>query len=196
MITSKLVIPVLLFCLLAQAPALAAEATASADDLPVVHILPDNPLYFLKTLKEKVQLLVTRNTSAQANLLLNFSRERLAEALKVAEKGKIHISEKLLEAFGRDIETAQQKIREAKERGETTYTLLLELQKTVAYQKSVIEKLGGRAAQLNSFLVEIDQSLMATESGKMKQPAPSGSGIFDWLRGLFGKKEILSPLAE
>ena len=205
-ITSKLVIPFLLFCFFVQSTAFAVESTPSADNLPAVHILPDNPLYFLKTIKEKVQLLVTRNTSNQADLLLGFAQKRLAEALKVAEKGKPHISEKLLNAFGKDVEAAQQKIKEVKERGETTYNLLVELQKTIAYQKSVIEKLQGEIEALNSFLVEVDQGLgeavprsytETTESGKMSPvKKPSGPGIIDWIRSLFGKKEILKPLAE
>ncbi len=165
------------------------ETTPSAGvlELPNVRILPDNPLYFLKTIKEKVQLLVTRNTSAQANLLLDFSQKRLAEALKVAEKGKVHISEKLFEAFGQDIKTAQEKIAAAKASGERTYELLVKLQETVVYQKEVIEELQ----------IEFDQGLGATESGKMSPvKKPSGPGIIDWVRGLFGRKEILSPLAE
>ncbi len=153
--------------LLTQNEVWAAETTTSAEvlELPNVNILPDNPLYFLKTIKEKIQLLVTRNTSAQADLLLDFSQKRLAEAMKVAEKGKVHISEKLLDAFGKDIEVAQEKITLAKTRGEQTRDLLLKLQETVAYQKSVVEKL----------------EKAATESGKMQQ----GLGIFDWLKGLF-----------
>lgn len=182
---------------------LAVESTPSAEvlELPTVHILPDNPLYFLKTIKEKAQLLFTRNTSNQAHLLLSFSQKRLAEALKVAEKGKPYISEKLFEAFGEDIEAAQQKIRKTKEGGERTYSLLVELQKTIAYQKSVLEKLQGEMEDLNSFLVKVDQDLGATESAeplnrvKMSPvKKSSGPGIFDWLKGLFGKKEILSPL--
>jgi hypothetical protein len=177
-----------------QAPS--ATSSAEVSELPVVHILPDNPLYFLKTVKEKIQLLIARSASSQADLILDFSQKRLAEALKVAEKGKIHISEKLLTAFGQDIKTAQEKIKEAKERGEKTYNLLVELQKTVAYQKSVIEELGDQAEQLGSFLVEIDEGLgEATESGKMQTRQPEkGLGILDWIRGLLGKKEILKPL--
>ena len=194
--TVILAIP-LLFLVVFASSTLAAEATGSAliGELPVVHILPDNPLYFLKTIKEKIQLTITRNTSSQADLLLGFSQKRLAEALKVAEKGKIHISEKLLDAFGQDIEAAQQKIKQAKTRGEQTRDLVLKLQETIAYQKSVIEKLEGQAAQLSSFLVEVDQSLEATESaGVSRGKIQQGLGIFDWLRSLFGKKEILKPI--
>lgn len=195
--TNKFVIPFLLFCLFAQSAALAAEATPSAGDLPAVHILPDNPLYFLKTIKEKVQLLITRSASGQANLLLDFSQKRLAEAQKVAEKGKVHISEKLLAVFGKDIEAAQKQIKEAKRKGEETYHLLVKLQETIAYQKSLIEKLQGQAEQLNSFLVQVDQDLgTATPSAAPRGKMPSGLGIGDWLRGLFGKKEILKPLVE
>jgi hypothetical protein len=199
-------------------PASTSAATVSAQiqisRLPTVHILPDNPLYFLKTLKEKLQLLVTRDAAKQANLLLDFSQKRLAEAAKITEKGKVHIGEKLLAAFGEDIAAAQVKIKEAKQKGEETYNLLVKLQETVAYQKSVIEKLQGEASDyssevgervraLNSFLVKIDQGLgegeprarsympSATESGKVER---QGRGIGDWLRGLFGRKDILKPL--
>jgi hypothetical protein len=179
----------------------AATESASVKELPAVHILPDNPLYFLKTIKEKVQLFFTRNTSDEVDLLLGFAQKRLAEALKVAEKGKVHISEKLFEAFGRDIESAEEKIRQARARGEKTYHLLSELQKTVAYQKSVVEELQGQAEFLGSFLVEVDQNLASpsaeqVEHVKMSPSPKKGLGVFDWLKSLFGKKEILKPLVE
>jgi hypothetical protein len=173
-----------------------ASPSAEVSELPVVHILPDNPLYFLKTIKEKVQLLVARNASSQADLLLTFSQKRLAEALEVAGKGKIYISEKLFDAFGQDIEAAQEKIREARARGEKTYNLLVELQKTVAYQKAVIEELGDQAEQLGSFLVEVDEGLGTTPSAVPYDKIEKRLGILDWIKGLFGKKEILKPLVE
>ncbi len=210
----KIIILHLFISLFFISPCFAVETTPSAEvsELPSVHILPDNPLYFLKTIKEKAQLLATRESSSEAGLLLGFAQKRLSEALKVAEKGKIHISEKLFEAFGKDIEAAQEKIKEARARGEKTYNLLVELQKTVAYQKSVIEELQGeaefyqgevgeRVGALNAFLVQVDQDLgEATISGKITPAPKKGLGIFDWLKGffegLFGKKEILKPLAE
>ena len=199
-VTSKLVIPFLLLCFFVHSTAIAVESTPSAQvsELPVVHILPDNPLYFLKTIKEKVQLLVTRNASSQADLLLEFSQKRLAEALKIAEKGKLHISEKLFEAFGQDIKMAQEKIAAAKASGERTYDLLVKLQETVVYQKEVMEELQEEAEGWESFLVEIDKGLgEATESGKISLPKKaSGLGILDWIKGLFGKKEILSPIVK
>jgi hypothetical protein len=217
-VTNKFVTSFLILYLLTSlfsiSPCFASEATESASvkELPAVHILPDNPLYFLKTIKEKVQLFFTRNTSDEVNLILGFAQKRLAEALKIAEKGKVHISEKLFEAFEKDIEAAQEKIKGARERGEKTYHLLTELQKTVAYQKSVIEELQGEAdfyssevqkriEALNSFLVEIDQNLASPSAEPVKNVKISSSprrklDIFDWLKGLFGKKEILTPLAE
>lgn len=209
-ITHKCVTTVLLCVLLTvtSSAALAAESTPSAEDLPTVHVLPDNPLYFLKTLKEKVQLLIIRSASGQADLLLKFAQKRLAEALKVAEKGKVHISEKLFEAFGRDMEVAQEKIKEAKRKGEQTRDLLVKLQETVAYQKSVIEKMQEevspysseiqeRVGALNSFLVRIDESLgEATRSAVPYDRMERRLGILDWLQGLFGKKEVLSPVVE
>jgi len=190
--------------LLAQKPLFAVETTTSAtpsaavstEELPAVRLLPDNPFYFLKTLKEKIQLAFARGASAQADLLLDFSQKRLAEALRVAEKGKVHISEKLFEAFGKDIEMAQEKIATAKAKGERTYGLLVKLQETVVYQKEIVGELQEEVEGLEPFLVEVPQELeQATESGRMPVGRSKGPGIIDWLKGLFGKKEILSPLA-
>jgi len=194
----------------------AAEVTPSAtpsaeiSNLPVVHLLPDNPFYFLKTLKEKFQLLITPDASRQANLLLSFAQKRLAEALEVSQKGKIHISEKLFKAFGQDIKLAQEKIAQAKATGEQTRNLLAKFSETVAYQKAVLEKIREEASSrseevrsrveaLSSFLVQLDGVELpeATESGKIEgrlPKKPSGLGIGDWLRGLFGREELLSPL--
>lgn len=178
------------------------EATAAADvsELPAVHILPDNPLYFLKTLKEKFQLIATRSSSGQADLFLNFAQNRLAEALKVTEKGKVHISEKLFAAFGQDIDAAQKKIEEAQRQGEQTRDILLKLQQTVDYQRAVLVKMQAdvqirssevqaRVEVLNDLLVRLDQSLgEASDSGKIETRSPG------WLQNLFGQKEVLRPL--
>jgi len=172
-------------------PGAVATPSAAIGELPTVHLLPDNPLYFLKTLKEKAQLLVTRNASSQADLLLTFSQKRLAEALKVSGKGKVYISEKLLAAFGEDVKAAQEKIKRAKERGEQTRDLFLKLQKVVAYQKALVEKI----PELSSFLVQIDEGLKeATPPAAPRVKISTGGGIFDWLRSLFGQREILRPL--
>lgn len=164
---------------LAAALAASPSATPSANlaKLPAVHILPDNPLYFLKTLKEQAQLFITRNAKDQSDLLLSFSQERLAEAVKVAEKGKTQVSDKLLEAYGEDIKQAKEKVEQAKAAGEQTHDLLIKLKQTTDYYQSV--------------LARVEKGV--PESDKM------GLGIFDWLRNVLsqlGKKEVLRPLAE
>jgi hypothetical protein len=188
-----------------------ATAAANVSGLPAVSLLPDNPLYFLKTLKENIQLTITRSSSGQANLLLDFAQKRLAEALKVTEKGKVHISEKLFAAFGRDIEAAKEKIGEAKRQGEQTRGLLIKLQQTVDYQRAVLEKMQEEAQQrseevqarievLNDLLVQVEETLEeASDSGKIDTRLPkkaSGLGVWDWLQSLFiSQKKILRPLA-
>jgi len=186
--------------------------SAEISELPTVRLLPDNPLYFLKTLKEKIQLLVTRSSTGQADLLLSFAQKRLAEALEVSRRGKIHISEKLFEAFGQDVKLAREKIAQARTTGEQTRNLLTKFSKTLAYQKAVLERMQEEASRrseevqsrveaLNSLLVQLDGAELpeATESGRIGSrlpKKPSGLGIGDWLRSLFGRKDILSPLGD
>ena len=56
--------------------------------LPYPGILPDHPLYFLKMLRDRFQLWLTRDILTRAELLLNYADKRIAAALALAEKGK------------------------------------------------------------------------------------------------------------
>lgn len=170
--------------LIAPVAAASPSATLSADlnRLPAVHLLPDNPLYFIKTLKEKAQLLITRNAKSQADLLLGFSQERLAEAVEVAEKGKIHIGEKLLVAYGEDLEKAQTAIETAKAAGEQTHNLLIKLKQTTDYYQSVLNRVGAG----------VPEGVVLVEQKSDRIGFPVG----DWLRSLFGRRGFLKPLAE
>lgn len=57
-------------------------------DLPYPGILPDHPLYFLKMVRDRVQLFFTSGEFAKANLLLQYADKRIAASLALAEKGK------------------------------------------------------------------------------------------------------------
>ena len=51
-------------------------------------ILPDNPLYFFKRIKENVQLMFTFDNEQKARLHLELAKTRLAEAARLAEQNK------------------------------------------------------------------------------------------------------------
>ncbi len=75
----------------------AVESTASPITIDVSEsdysllypgLLPDHPLYFIKMIRDRVQLWFTRNPLAKAQLMLTYSDKRYAAALALAEKGK------------------------------------------------------------------------------------------------------------
>lgn len=71
------------------------ERLAEAVDeypLPYSGILPDHPLYFLKMIRDRIQLWLTRDALARAELMLHYGDKRIASALALAEKGKAGLS--------------------------------------------------------------------------------------------------------
>jgi hypothetical protein len=56
--------------------------------LPYPGILPDHPLYFLKMIRERVRLWLTRDALVRAELMLHYADKRVAASLSLAEKGK------------------------------------------------------------------------------------------------------------
>lgn len=70
-------------------------ATISAEDvypLPYPGILPDHPLYFIKMIRDRVRLWLTRDALTRAELFLHYADKRLAASLALAEQGKIGLS--------------------------------------------------------------------------------------------------------
>lgn len=60
--------------------------------LPYPGILPDHPLYFLKTTRDKVQAFLTRDNVKKAQLYLLYSDKRLAMAQALEKKGKTSLA--------------------------------------------------------------------------------------------------------
>ncbi|MCL4363764.1 DUF5667 domain-containing protein [Patescibacteria group bacterium] len=57
-------------------------------DLPYPGILPDNPLYFLKIIRDRITEFLTRDNLKKAQLYLLYSDKRVAMAMALAKKGK------------------------------------------------------------------------------------------------------------
>ncbi len=58
-------------------------------NLPKVTILPDSPLYFIKTLYEEFRIYIAHTTQEKVELLYLYSRQRLAETLQLLLQDKI-----------------------------------------------------------------------------------------------------------
>jgi hypothetical protein len=59
-----------------------------AYQLPYPGILPDHPLYFLKTLRDRLHLFFNRSLQKKAEIYLLYSDKRVASAQILLEKGK------------------------------------------------------------------------------------------------------------
>jgi len=57
-------------------------------DLPYPGILPDHPLYFLKALRDRINLFLTRDYQKKAEIYLLYADKRVAAAVLLLENGK------------------------------------------------------------------------------------------------------------
>lgn len=64
------------------------ESKKISYDLPYAGMLPDNPLFFLKNMRDKVLEFATRDQLKKAHLYLLFSDKRIRMAIELSEKGK------------------------------------------------------------------------------------------------------------
>ena len=92
-------------------------AHSQANDLPDPGILPDSPFYFLKSWSEEIGTLLTFGEEKKAERFLNLSEKRLSEARALAEKGRGEMSEKAMERYENQLNSAMERAERAKERG-------------------------------------------------------------------------------
>lgn len=71
---------------------------------------PDHLLYFLDRFTEKVQLAFTRDDEKEANLLMDFAKERLAESDKMADAEKDQYITDLIDAYVANLEAAEEHV--------------------------------------------------------------------------------------
>lgn len=121
-----LVLPVLLVVgLFFAMPTLAQEATPSAGEgIYTPRLLPDNPFYFLKTWKEKIEIFLARTPEAKAEKYVEMATRRVAEARQMVEKNKLELVERLMEKHQEHLERAMEMIEEAKEKGKDVEAVL------------------------------------------------------------------------
>jgi ABC-type oligopeptide transport system substrate-binding subunit len=87
-------------------------------NLPYPGILPDNPLYFVKVVRDKAIEFVTRDNVKKAKLYLSYSDKRVSMAIKLAEKGKNKQALTTLSKGEKYFEKIPGLLKEAKERGQ------------------------------------------------------------------------------
>lgn len=110
-------------------------------DLPYAGILPDNPLYFLKALRDNVQNLLITNPLQKSTYDLLMADKRLGAADALLNKGKIDLAITTLLKSGNYFDLAIQQAITAKKQGESVGDILGKLRAASLKQQQVIFKM-------------------------------------------------------
>lgn len=108
-------------------------------------ITPDSILYSADKLFEDLQLLLTTNSEKEAELLLKFAQERLAEAREMSEEEKTEFVKSAMDAYIEILDRAEEKVTEAvvdeNTSEEVKEELTEELQETAEVDETIEEDL-------------------------------------------------------
>ena len=116
----------------------AGAAQAQVNDLPRPGMLPDHPLYFLKSWGEGIGTFLTFGDIPKAERYLALAERRLAEANALADKGKPEIAERALERYRERLNRALGKAEEAKQKGLDTDEVLAKVSEATLKHQAVL----------------------------------------------------------
>lgn len=88
--------------------------TDASDDLPDPGILPDHPLYFVKSIGENIGGIFSFGQTAKIDRGIKMSEKRLAEARALADKGESDLASSTLERYQKELEKVQQRLDRAR----------------------------------------------------------------------------------
>lgn len=142
---------IIIFPLLFSIILFSGAAEAQSDWLPDPGISPDSPFYFLDIWGEKIGMFFAFNFEAKVKKALSYSEERIAEANYLAEKGKTEKIEEIAENYREQIKFAEEKTKEAGEKGKDTKDALMQTAKAVSRHfgvfEGIIEKIPAKAGE-------------------------------------------------
>jgi Domain of unknown function (DUF5667) len=103
-------------------------------------ILPDNPLWYLKALRDKVQYLITIDPLAKADLALLFSDKRLEASLILFQNKNSNTALSTLSKGEKYLEEASQEEQIARKEGVNTNDFLIKLANASLKHRQIIEE--------------------------------------------------------
>jgi hypothetical protein len=164
--------------LLVSQPALAQETSTSTAilnvqyDLPYAGILPDNPLYFLKALRDNVLGMFITDPAQKANYDLLMADKRLGAAQALLAKGKVDLAITTLSKSGNYFYLAVQQATVAKQQGQDTASLLSTLDRASLKHQQVIFAMEARSKQDVSQVLAASQERIAGFQKSVEQLMP------------------------
>ncbi len=132
MIKKLLLVPILAIFLFA------GVTQAQTNDLPGPGMLPDSPLYFLKSLTENIGTFFTLGDTAKAERYLNLSERRLAEARSLIAKDRADLAEEAIKRYEKQVNRALERTNEARKRGINTDEVLVRVSEATLKHQAVL----------------------------------------------------------
>lgn len=119
------------------------EATQSSEvkeeySLPYPGILPDNPLHFLKALRDRIILMLISDPVKEAEFNLLTSDKRIYAAQLLSDKGKGELSVSTLSKSNNYFHNAVSSAAEAKKMGKDIDTVLHNMKKSIVKHQEVL----------------------------------------------------------
>lgn len=110
-------------------------------------LLPDNPLYFLKTFRERLGFFFVFDPLRKEELRLRLAEERVAEYQGLVRKGKIRQALASLAQQQVLLNEVESKIEEFKEKGQDISELARRMEEQVARHEMVMEQVLGQVPE-------------------------------------------------
>ncbi len=122
-------------------PGLEEIAQELEAELPKVKVLPGQALYYLKILKEKIEIFTTFGAPNKARVFLKFARERMAEYQALRAQGKDKLAERVLEKYLENLNQAIQNLEKAEQKGESFEEVADEIALTTEIHLHILKSL-------------------------------------------------------
>lgn len=133
----KKILPVILLVIFI----LNGTVQGTANTLPEPGMLPDHPLYFIKSFAESIGTLFTFGQTARVERHLFLAERRISEVKALAEKGKPEFTEKTLERYEEHLNLALQRTERIRQRGINTDDVLSKFYETTLKHQAVLIEL-------------------------------------------------------
>lgn len=142
----------------------AQENTQPEDyQLPYAGILPDSPLYFLKTTRDKIISFLISDSLKKAEFDVLQADKRLQAGVQLVEKGKEDLAEVTISKGENYFEEAISNIEEAKREGKDIKPLQEIMSRSVKKHTAVLELLEKKAGKKKEQFAAISKRLTGFE---------------------------------
>ncbi len=107
--------------------------------LPYPGILPDSPLYKIKAIRDRVQLVLTFDEVQKAERELLYADKRVGAAWALADGGKADLAVSTATKAEKYLESAVNRVKKLSSSGRDVKSIMMTLEKAVAKHREILE---------------------------------------------------------